>query len=290
MDLGKSSHKSGRTVDARERTANPREARLLPKTKTAKGGTPWYRLKVEFPCNLKNTRGVRGGDDAKVTGVDTAVGILKLCMVEDVERFESQIECLRFGEGDAFGKSHVPIVQARAMEEAAIGIADLAGLFEVKERDCSRGTGQIVCLKFGKDAAIEIGQSASGIGAAEGATCKKLAGSSQLWNIGSDGAGKRHVVPFRKLHGQAGGKGGDAGELPPTCDALRPSAVSVKKPVKRQVRAKAGNEIVLDVEEAESSAHLGIKGIGGIFEARRIVQTFSVGVAEKEFTLFGRVA
>ena len=137
-------------------------------------------------------------------------------MIEDVERLESQVERLRFRESDALGKGHIPVVQARTMKEAAVCIANLAGLFEVEERDCTRGA----LRNVGKDAVIEIGQTASRVGTAECSAREQLACSSQLRNIGSDGTGQGYVVTFRKLDGYAGSKRADAGQLPTTDDAL----------------------------------------------------------------------
>ena len=45
-------------------------------------------------------------------------------MIKDVEGFEAQFEVLRFGKGKRLQERHIPIVQAGAVEETAVGVAD----------------------------------------------------------------------------------------------------------------------------------------------------------------------
>ena len=49
-------------------------------------------LPVEFRADLSNARIARIGDDSEARVADVSGGILKLRVVEDVEKFKSEIE------------------------------------------------------------------------------------------------------------------------------------------------------------------------------------------------------
>jgi hypothetical protein len=81
---------------------------------------------VNFGANLQDARVVRAKDTAKVAGINTASGILKLCVIEDIECLETKLNQFCFLEFYALGQGHVPVGQTGAMEEATVGITDLS--------------------------------------------------------------------------------------------------------------------------------------------------------------------
>jgi hypothetical protein len=107
-------------------------------------------LEAELRANLQDARITGAGHKPeksslvyKLTGhrvrlkiwgprIDAAVGVLKLSVVENIKRLESQFQAEGFGEFGVLKQRHIPVVQSRAVEEAAVGITDLAEGFEVK--------------------------------------------------------------------------------------------------------------------------------------------------------------
>src|SRR4029077_4040670 len=88
-------------------------------------GVPSNASEVKFGADLQDARIIRGKDSAKVAGINAAGGILKLCVIKDIECLKTKLDQSCFAEFCSFGQGHVPVVQTRAMEEATVRIADL---------------------------------------------------------------------------------------------------------------------------------------------------------------------
>ena len=92
-------------------------------------------LEAEFRANLHDASFPCAVHNAEQAAVDATGGVLKLRVIEDIESFKSQFQRLGFGKLGVFQERHVKVVEAGAMEEAPIGVADLSQWFEVEERD-----------------------------------------------------------------------------------------------------------------------------------------------------------
>src|SRR2546430_6773828 len=79
------------------------------------------RLPEEFCADLPNTRIARAGHNSEVRAVDVSRRILKLRVVEDVEKFETQIESEILLDCGPLQYSEIGVVKSRAVEEAAVG-------------------------------------------------------------------------------------------------------------------------------------------------------------------------
>src|SRR2546430_13520162 len=93
------------------------------------------RLPEEFCADLPNTRIARAGHNSKVRAVDVSRRILKLRVVEDVEKFETQIESEILLDCGPLQYSEIGVVESRAVEEAAVGrVKSCKGLFRAQCR------------------------------------------------------------------------------------------------------------------------------------------------------------
>jgi hypothetical protein len=91
-------------------------------------------LKEKLCAELQDARvpGVR--NDSKRTGVDLTTRITELSMVENVESFKAELKFLGLGNLGGLQQSHVPVIEARAVEEASAGIPELPKLFVAEQR------------------------------------------------------------------------------------------------------------------------------------------------------------
>lgn len=72
------------------------------------------------PCpELQNTWVASAGDESELVGGNVSIRILKLSMVEQVERLEPQFEATSFSDFCDLSQCQVPIVEPRPVEKAA---------------------------------------------------------------------------------------------------------------------------------------------------------------------------
>ena len=80
-------------------------------------------LPVEFRADLSNTRIARVGDDSEARVVDVSGRILKLRVVEDIEKFDTDIESEILFNLCPLQYSEIGVVESGAVEEAPVGSA-----------------------------------------------------------------------------------------------------------------------------------------------------------------------
>ena len=79
---------------------------------------------IEFKADLSNARVARVRDNPEVRTVDVSGGIHELRVVEDVEEFDTKIERVVFMNHGSLREAEIGVVEARAVEEPAIGGAE----------------------------------------------------------------------------------------------------------------------------------------------------------------------
>jgi len=87
---------------------------------------PKPRLPVKLRADLTDARIARIADDSEVRIGDVPARILKLCVVEDVEKFETDIESVILLNYGPLQYAKIGVVESRAVEEASIGGAKSA--------------------------------------------------------------------------------------------------------------------------------------------------------------------
>src|SRR6202034_1292919 len=94
-----------------------------------------HHLEDELDCSLHQSRRGRAHNRSERRAVDVAVHrsrSIELRGVEDVESLEAELQRLRFSERHALQQSHVVVVDARAGEESALGVAGIAQGLQAK--------------------------------------------------------------------------------------------------------------------------------------------------------------
>ena len=81
-------------------------------------------LPNELRTKLPNTRRPRIRYISEVAAADVSARVCELRMVENVEEFGANLEIHRFLHGNDLGYSEVGVVEARTVEESAIGCAE----------------------------------------------------------------------------------------------------------------------------------------------------------------------
>ena len=97
-------------------------------------------LEVKLGSYLTNTRAVGIGYHTKRSAVDQSAWGAELCMVKDIEELKSKIKKLRFGEMHIFGHSHIPVIDSRPAEEAALRIPKLPYILNTEQRGVEVGS------------------------------------------------------------------------------------------------------------------------------------------------------
>ena len=91
-------------------------------------------LPVEFRADLTNAWIARIGHDSETRIADVPVRIHKLRVVEDVEKFNTEIESLVFLNLGALQQPEIGVIEAWAVEEAPVGGAESAWYAVQRER------------------------------------------------------------------------------------------------------------------------------------------------------------
>src|SRR5580704_2189041 len=118
-------------------TCAPSQAELQGKLRWD-GSPALRRLKVEFRADLTNARIARIGHDSETRIADVPVRIHKLSVVEDVEKFKTEIESESLIDRGMLQHAEIGVVEAWAMEEAPIGGAESAWHAVQRERTHTR--------------------------------------------------------------------------------------------------------------------------------------------------------
>src|ERR1700691_755927 len=85
-----------------------------------------WSLPIELCTHLPDAGIASVGDDSEARSGDVPAWIHKLCVVEDVEKFEADIESVILLNYGPLRKSEIGVVESRAVEEASVGGAKSA--------------------------------------------------------------------------------------------------------------------------------------------------------------------
>src|SRR5271156_6346013 len=86
------------------------------------GWPAWFApLPVKFRADLTNAGIARLGDDSEARIADVPVRVHKLGVVEDVEKFEAEIESEILSNCGSLQKAEIGVVESGTMEGAAVG-------------------------------------------------------------------------------------------------------------------------------------------------------------------------
>ena len=102
------------------------------------GSPALRRLPVEFRADLTNAWIARIGHDSETRIADVPVRIHKLRVVEDVEKFKTEIESESLIDRGMLQHAKIGVVESRAMEEAPVGGAESAWHAVQRERTHTR--------------------------------------------------------------------------------------------------------------------------------------------------------
>ena len=98
------------------------------------------RLPVELRADLADARIARIADDSEVRIGDVPARILKLRMVEDVEKFDTEIESVVLLNYGPLRHAKIGVVESRPMEEAPVSGAKSSESAVLNECACGRHT------------------------------------------------------------------------------------------------------------------------------------------------------
>ena len=79
---------------------------------------------IEFKAELSNARIARIGDNPEACAVNVPTRVHELRMVEDVEKFDTEIERIVLMDHGSLRKAEIGVVEARAVEEPTVGGAE----------------------------------------------------------------------------------------------------------------------------------------------------------------------
>ena len=242
---------------------------------------------VELRADLPNTRIARIGDDSKSRiAADVPARIHKLRVVEDVEKFETDIESEILLNCGPLQYAEIGIVESRAVKEAPVGRPKSSESAVLNECACGwhtwvriRGRGR---LWRDEETSRVVGGRAIGICVTR---IQRHDLANEIRHIRGRTAGQRIItVGLVHLDGKAGREPRDPLNLPALSQALRRIAES---PVERDGPNVTDHKIVSDVAGRQPSAQLSIFEIHQVVESRRIVQAFSKGIRRQERKIAG---
>jgi hypothetical protein len=244
------------------------------------------RLPEKFRAHLADARITGIGDDSEVPAADVPSRILELRVVEDVEKFDAEIESVVLLNYGPLRYAKIGVVESRAVEEASVGRPKSPENAVLNERACGYYTWVRICrrgrLWRDEETSRVIGGRAIGI------CVTRIQGhdlADEIRHIRGRTAGERSItVALVQLDGKTGREPRDPLNLPALGQALRCIAES---PVEREGPNVAGHKIMFDVARRQAPAQLGIFEIHQVVEGRRIVQAFSKRVRRQERKIVG---
>lgn len=184
-------------------------------------------LKVKLHGQLPDARRIRPGYQPEGSAVDVAIRRLELGVIEDIKPLRPEFEALRFCQPEVLDQRHVEVIQPRAVEEAPVGVAELAEGFGRKQRG------------------VEVGKSGARIGAVK-ASRREIRHIHVSADAGSAGTQQRIVVLLVEGYRKSCSKTSDSGKLPAAGQPALPG-----QPVERQGVGVADHEVVGQIERGE---------------------------------------
>jgi len=209
-------------------------------------------------------------------------------MVEDVEKFHTNIESQILFNHGVFQQPEIRVVESRTVEKATIGGSKRSRNAVLRESTHTRLAGRrcrvtrdLRCRKVqGWRDEVAPSVVVSGAIRIRISGIQNLKRAYAIRHVGGRAAPQSEItVALVQLYRKTGGESRDALDLPALRQTLGPMR---KKPVERERPDVAGNEILSDVARGKSAAQLGIYEIHQVAEGRRVIQGFAEGVGNEE--------
>jgi len=235
-------------------------------------------LPVELRADLPDARIARLGDDSEGPGVvDVSGRILELRVVEDIEKFKTEVESEILFNLCPLQYSEIGVVEARAVEKSPVGGAKCS-------QSCvgCKGAGQEVASKASRVRIIGIERGARFILLSRVLLDNR---PDAVRHVCGGAPGQRDIIAaLVQLDGKARREPRDPLNLPALGQALGRAA---ERPVERDGPNIADDKIVRDVALEKPSAQLGIFEIHQVVEGRRIIETLGKSIRRQESKIVG---